>query len=1564
MPIRTAPSFRRSRRLAIETLENRALPATIHPLKVALISDAVEHAPQVQAAASRHVTAITYDADTANLDSLVGVLQDLSAAHGGARIGHLGLMAHGAAGVVRLGESARIDREVLGIPSPTWAELRQLLTPNARIDLYSCNVAAGREGRSFVDGLARLTGADVYASTDAVGTARGADLNWEYRTGGRGGSSLFRPAALKSIADLVLDDVYEENDTRDVAAARPEGGLNSPNFGAVVGGKTITARMDDENDWYRFRTLGPATHLHYVSMSHSLTAANVDIFLYDEAGNLIDGSQSAFDMDIISLKGLLSGVYYVRAFPQTQGVLGASYDLRIEAPLDTNDDVYEPNDSSPEVASRPAGAPGSPNLGIVTGSLSLLGLVQDDNRPQGDWFRFVTTATTDKNLHFVSIAFNSEDGDLDLRIYNGSGQEKGGSESSGPTDIAPLDGLPADEYYIWVYGQWPPRPAMARYDLEIRVPGVSLLFDDNATVTEGDGGFVNADFTFTRSNSTGAASVDYTTANGTATAGVDYTSKSGTINFASGQLSATVTVQVHGDMIDEADETFFLNLSNPINVSLRRTQAVMRILDDDDAGVIVTPSGGGTSVAEGGATDTYSIRLETQPVADVTVNLTSGTQLTTSVPTLTFTTANWFQAQSITVAAIDDLVFEGTHSAAVTHSATSADPAYNGIAVADLPVTVTDNDLAAVVIMETGGNTTVSEAGAVDSYSLVLLSKPTANVMVQLATGPDLEATPTVLTFTPADWNIPQPVAVTAVDDDDDEGIHIGTITHSVTSADGKYHQIAVNNVNATILDNDTRPAVLVSQSGGATAVVEGGLDDVISIKLATSPTANVTITVTTGNQLNASPPTLTFTPADWNTAQPMTVSAIDDAVDEGTHLAYVTLTPSSGDANYDNLPAIDVPVTVTDNDLADVLIVESAGGTAVTEGGTGDSYTMRLRSQPMADVTVTLLFSNQLEVTPASLTFTAADWNVPKVIDVAAANDTVDQGTRVVTIAHQVASQDKNYDGLPVVDVNVIVTDNDTRPIAVSDVFGVGEDSSTTPLAVLANDSGSGIAITGVTQGAFGEVAIADGGASLTYKPDDGFSGTDLFTYTITDVNGFTATAGVLVNVFPVNDAPVLTLPGAQTIRANTTTNINGVFVSDADVLHGNGLIQVTITVQNGTLTLPSTAGLNFATGDGSGDRKMTFSGALSNVAAAASTLIYRPFPDSISADTLTVIVDDLGNHGSGGPKGASGSVALNPLAGQVVLQPNPSSPKLTDLVIYGTTGTDNIAVTGKGTTFKVAGVGAGVPLTKVTGRILAFGLNGDDQILMTNVGRAGVLDGGDGNDTVVGGSKSDRLTGGNGDDRIDGGKGVDRLVESGGSFVLIQGTATTNGSLSGVVSDTLVNISIEEAELTGGDGADSIDASAFSGKTWLFGGDGNDILWAGALGSVLLGEAGADQLHGAAGRDILIGGLGQDSAIGGGGEDILIGGTTAHDADRAALNLIAAEWMRKKTTYPLRIKHLLGTAKGGMNKTALLNVGTVAHDGVANTLSGSVELDWFLIKDAVDVTDADGSETKTLLL
>jgi Ca2+-binding RTX toxin-like protein len=119
------------------------------------------------------------------------------------------------------------------------------------------------------------------------------------------------------------------------------------------------------------------------------------------------------------------------------------------------------------------------------------------------------------------------------------------------------------------------------------VPGPPTVAVNDVTMNE-TSGFMT--FVLKRSGDLSqAASVDYSTADGSATAGSDYTAASGTINFAVGQSTALVTIQLTNDTLVENPETLVLNLTNGTNVTVSDAQGV-GTLNSEDTGV--TPPAG------------------------------------------------------------------------------------------------------------------------------------------------------------------------------------------------------------------------------------------------------------------------------------------------------------------------------------------------------------------------------------------------------------------------------------------------------------------------------------------------------------------------------------------------------------------------------------------------------------------------------------------------------------------------------------------------------------------------------------------------------------------------------------------------------------------------------------------------------------------------------------------------------------------------------------------------------------------------------------------------------------
>jgi hypothetical protein len=533
--------------------------------------------------------------------------------------------------------------------------------------------------------------------------------------------------------------------------------------------------------------------------------------------------------------------------------------------------------------------------------------------------------------------------------------------------------------------------------------------------------------------------VQYTVTGGTASgSGVDYTLANGTATIIAGTLTTNIPITIVNDAFNEPDQTIEVTLSSPSANAILGSNVVhtYTILDNDVVGVSVVESGGTTAVTEGGPTDSYTVVLTSQPTADVTVTLGSSGQASAAPSPLTFNSGNWSSPQTVTVTAANDDFAEGPHADAITHTVASADGDYNGFSVPNVNVAITDNDVASVQITESGGSTQVIEGGAGDSYDVVLTSEPTNTVTVTLTVDPQLIAGPSPLTFTTGNWDTPQTVTVNADDDAVSEGLHVASITHAASSSDGDYNGIAIDQVDVTITDDDS-PAVNITESGGSTTVTEGGATDSYDVVLNTQPSDTVTITLTPDSQVTVAPNPLTFNTGNWDAPQTVTVTAVNDDVAEGTHLGEITHAASSSDTDYNGIAIVDITASITDNDTAGLSIVQSGGTTQAAEGGSGDTYTIALTSEPTANVSITLASNSQVTATPSPLTFTNSNWDTPQTVTVGAVNDQIAEGNHVGNVGHTLASADSFYNGLVVAGVSVSITDNDSAGVVVNESDG-----------------------------------------------------------------------------------------------------------------------------------------------------------------------------------------------------------------------------------------------------------------------------------------------------------------------------------------------------------------------------------------------------------------------------------------------------------------------------------------------------------------------------------------------
>jgi uncharacterized repeat protein (TIGR01451 family) len=222
-------------------------------------------------------------------------------------------------------------------------------------------------------------------------------------------------------------------------------------------------------------------------------------------------------------------------------------------------------------------------------------------------------------------------------------------------------------------------------------PATAKLTIDDVSVLEGNSGTTPAVFNvhLQPANATVTATVDYVASGNSATAGSDFVATSGTLTFHAGETLKTITVQVLGDTINEGNELFVVQLSNPVNASIDRDLAFGTIIDDDQGGppvpVVTIPSISVTEGDSGTKNATFTAQLSFASVAVSRVRwqtqdgtATAGSDYTASSGEVVFQPGE--TSKSFTVPIIGDTLFEpdetftivitGTDNATAGQSAT------------------------------------------------------------------------------------------------------------------------------------------------------------------------------------------------------------------------------------------------------------------------------------------------------------------------------------------------------------------------------------------------------------------------------------------------------------------------------------------------------------------------------------------------------------------------------------------------------------------------------------------------------------------------------------------------------------------------------------------------------------------------------------------------------------------------------------------------------------------------------------------------------------------------------
>ena len=345
------------------------------------------------------------------------------------------------------------------------------------------------------------------------------------------------------------------------------------------------------------------------------------------------------------------------------------------------------------------------------------------------------------------------------------------------------------------------------------------------------------------------------------------------------------------------------------------------------------------TVAEGGEA-TYTVALNSPPMADVVVALASGddSAATVAPPQLRFTTGDWSTAQVVTVRGVND-VFDNAgdrRTTVITHTVVSTDPGYHDIAAPRLAVAVADDDTAALALSvnpatlaEDGNAAEVTVratlSGSMPDYDLELrlMLGGTARVGADYKVSSEL---PTI-TVTQGDASAQAVLTLTPLDDAVAEGEE--TITISVAHAGlGAPAQVTLTDKDtAAGLALSVSPKTLAEVASAANVTVTATLTSVNNSGSAVVLPLNFAGSAARGVDYEVSgPAAIRIAEGAGKGATTLTLTPTDDFIDEGLGEAIEIRT-------VHNNKQVAATLLLTDDDaVAPALSIEMAAGYSGTD--------------------------------------------------------------------------------------------------------------------------------------------------------------------------------------------------------------------------------------------------------------------------------------------------------------------------------------------------------------------------------------------------------------------------------------------------------------------------------------------------------------------------------------------------------------------------------------------------------------------------------------------------------
>jgi hypothetical protein len=482
----------------------------------------------------------------------------------------------------------------------------------------------------------------------------------------------------------------------------------------------------------------------------------------------------------------------------------------------------------------------------------------------------------------------------------------------------------------------------------------------------------------------------------------------------------------------------------------------------NQAGVAAAITVNQTSIqttGEGGSA-TFKVSLTTMPAAPVTIHLSSADPSLGAITPSTFVldASNWNTGQTVTVSANNTQADTGTIAYQITGTASSSDSNYNSAAMPAVTVTDQNNGPAGFTVTPEDNALDTTQAGGQGTFTVVLTSQPTSNVTLALSVSNASEGSLSAssLTFTTSNWNVPQTVVVTGLNDGGvygSGGVNY-TISGTASSSDAQYSNLKLQNIQATNLPiNET--GIIVTPTVIVTSVT--GNQAAFSVCLGSQPgakTVTVNLTSLAPGEGSLSQSSLVFTSANWNVPQSVVVKGQDDglgAVGQSYQIAGVATVssgpaPTTGSPQEGNYNAVAMPLVTVYNaatSLAGVTV--SSNNLTTTQSGAIASFTVALTTQPAANVTITLTNPDpsQGALSTTALQFTTSNWNVPQTVTVTGQDNHIASGNQTYQITGAVSSTDPNYNGVAMAPVTVVNQQTDVPGATTSSVFLISEDNT-----------------------------------------------------------------------------------------------------------------------------------------------------------------------------------------------------------------------------------------------------------------------------------------------------------------------------------------------------------------------------------------------------------------------------------------------------------------------------------------------------------------------------------------